>query len=336
MSKRIELIKEWLTDIVGLPSFKLEPASEDASFRRYFRVIPEERGARSLIVMDAPPDKEPLEPFSTIAEQLFNIGLNVPKILARNVDEGFLLLGDLGSSAYLDHLNADTVDRLYGDALGALAVLQTCGPTELPPYDRTLLLSEMALFRDWFITRHLGLELSGREQQLLTSIFDQLANSALEQPQVTVHRDYHSRNLMVNSHNPGIIDFQDAVMGPVTYDLVSLLRDCYIAWPEEQVAEWVEGYHNIALDHGILRQSNPRQFKKWFDWMGAQRHLKAIGIFARLYHRDGKSSYLKEIPRTLNYLVEVSGQYNELYPFHQFLNDKIVPAMNAYQQENIK
>lgn len=283
--------------------------------------------------MDAPPDKEQLEPFSTIAEQLFDIGLNVPEIIARNVAEGFLLLGDLGTTSYLDQLNEDTVDRLYGDALGALAVLQTCGPNTLPAYDKELLLTEMALFRDWFVTKHLNIELKAEEDRQLASVFEMLADSALEQPQVPVHRDYHSRNLMVDSHNPGVIDFQDAVIGPVTYDLVSLLRDCYIAWPEEQVAEWVEGYHDIALDHGILRQPNANQFKKWFDWMGLQRHLKAIGIFARLFHRDGKSGYLKDIPRTLNYLIEVSAKYTELEPFNKLLTDKIGPALSAHQQE---
>lgn len=273
--------------------FRLESASEDASFRRYFRITPASGEGRTLIVMDAPPDKEPLEPFSTIAEQLFDIGLNVPEILARNVTDGFLLLGDLGTTSYLDQLNQDTVDRLYGDALGALAVLQTCGPDSLPAYDKKLLLTEMALFRDWFVAKHLNIELTTEEEQQLSSVFEMLAESALEQPQVPVHRDYHSRNLMVDSHNPGVIDFQDAVIGPVTYDLVSLLRDCYIAWPEEQVAEWVDGYHDIALDHGILRQPNTRQFKKWFDWMGLQRHLKAIGIFARLFHRDGSRAISK-------------------------------------------
>jgi len=328
---RTQQITQWLADELKLPPFRLEPASEDASFRRYFRMIPEEIGARSLIVMDAPPEKEPLEPFSTIAEQLFNIGLNVPEILARNVEAGFLLLGDLGSISYLDHLNNETVGRLYGDALGALAVLQSCGPEALPPYDPPLLLSEMGLFSDWFIGTHLGLELSETEKQQLSTLFEALADSALEQPQVPVHRDYHSRNLMVDSHNPGIIDFQDAVVGPVTYDLVSLLRDCYIAWPEAQVAEWVEGYHDIALDHGILRQPNARQFKRWFDWMGVQRHLKAIGIFARLYHRDGKPGYLKDIPRTLNYLIEVSDHYPELAAFHTLLIDKIVPALDTHK-----
>lgn len=333
MDNRFQQINDWLENELKLAPFRLESASEDASFRRYFRMTPENGEGRTLIVMDAPPDKEQLEPFSTIAEQLFDIGLNVPEIIARNVAEGFLLLGDLGTTSYLEQLNEDTVDRLYGDALGALAVLQTCGPNSLPAYDKELLLTEMALFRDWFVTKHLNIELNVDEEQLLTCVFEMLADSALEQPQVPVHRDYHSRNLMVDSHNPGVIDFQDAVIGPVTYDLVSLLRDCYIAWPEEQVAEWVEGYHDIALDHGILRQPNTRQFKKWFDWMGLQRHLKAIGIFARLFHRDGKSGYLKDIPRTLNYLIEVSAEYTELQPFNQLLTDKIVPALSAHQQE---
>jgi len=336
MDIRIQQINQWLAQELKLPPFRLERASEDASFRRYFRITLDEGnhdGHRTLIVMDAPPDREPLEPFSTIAKQLLHIGLNVPEIIARNVEKGFLLLGDLGSTSYLDQLNSETVDRLYGDAMGALAVLQTCGPDDIPAYDRALLLAEMALFREWFVVKHLSIELTDTEHQQLTSLFNRLADSAQEQPQVPVHRDYHSRNLMVNSHNPGIIDFQDAVMGPVTYDLVSLLRDCYIAWPEEQVEQWREGYHDIALDHGILRQSNPRQFKRWFDWMGMQRHLKAIGIFARLYHRDGKSGYLKDIPRTLNYLIKVSEHYTELDDFHTLLTGKILPALKTQQQE---
>ncbi|MDH3353585.1 MAG: phosphotransferase [Chromatiales bacterium] len=334
MTNRIQQIKQWLTDELKLPFVSLDSASEDASFRRYFRIT-FEHGAphKTLIVMDAPPDKEPLEPFATIAKQLFDIGLNVPEIFAQNNTQGFLLLGDLGSTAYLDQLSSETVDRLYGDALGALAVLQTCGPTDLPHYDSALLLNEMALFRDWFIDKHLQIVLNDDENQILNSLFNTLAKSALEQTQVPVHRDYHSRNLMVSSHNPGIIDFQDAVMGPVTYDLVSLLRDCYIAWPEEQVAEWVEGYHDIALDHGILRQPNQRQFKKWFDLMGIQRHLKAIGIFSRLYHRDEKQGYLKDIPRTLNYIIDVSSHYEELQPFHHLITTKVEPALKSHLQE---
>ena len=332
MTNRTQQIKQWLTDELELPPFGLTSASEDASFRRYFRITID-NGGKSFIVMDAPPDKEPLEPFSTIAKQLFNIGLNVPEIIASNTPGGFLLLGDLGSTAYLDQLNTETVHRLYGDALGALVVLQSCGPTDLPPYNRALLLNEMALFHDWFVGKHLEIELNDDEQQQLDSLFSMLAESALEQPQVSVHRDYHSRNLMVNAHNPGIIDFQDAVIGPVTYDLVSLLRDCYISWPEEQVSEWVMGYHDIALDHGILRHPDPNQFKKWFDWMGVQRHLKAIGIFARLNHRDGKPGYLNDIPRTLSYLIEVSGHYEQLQPFHKLLIEKIQPSLNIRQQE---
>jgi aminoglycoside/choline kinase family phosphotransferase len=212
--------------------------------------------------------------------------------------------------------------------MGALAVMQTCVPAdELPHYDEALLRREMALFHDWFLGTHLGLELSAGEQQLLEDTFTLLVASALEQPQVFVHRDYHSRNLMVAEHNPGILDFQDAVRGPVTYDLVSLLRDCYIAWPREQVEEWVQGYHDIALDHGIIRAPKSAQFLRWFDLMGVQRHLKAIGIFARLNHRDGKPGYLDDIPRTLAYVEEVSARYPELEGFAEFVRTRVRPAM---------
>jgi aminoglycoside/choline kinase family phosphotransferase len=234
--------------------------------------------------------------------------------LAVHAVDGFLLLTDLGSEQYLPALNADSVGRLYGDAMGALLTLQACGPQrdELPPYDEALLLREMELFREWYLGRHLGLALSAGEQRMLDETFRRLAQSALEQPQVAVHRDYHSRNLMVAPHNPGILDFQDAVFGPVTYDLVSLLRDCYIAWPREQVEAWALGYQELAIDCGILRLRDEERFLRWFDWMGVQRHLKASGIFARLNHRDGKPGYLKDIPRTLGYVREVAGRYPEL------------------------
>jgi aminoglycoside/choline kinase family phosphotransferase len=252
----------------------------------------------------------------------------VPQILQQDLRQGFLLLSDLGSQPYLDALNAQSVERLYGDALGALAVMQACvSADELPPYNETLLRREMALFPDWFLTTHLGLELSESEQQLLADAFGLLADNAQAQPQVFVHRDYHSRNLMVCDHNPGILDFQDAVHGPVTYDLVSLLRDCYIAWPREQVEEWVQGYHDIALDHGIIRSPMSEQFLRWFDLMGVQRHLKAIGIFARLNHRDGKPGYLNDIPRTLGYVEEVSGRYPALADFAAFIQERVRPAM---------
>ncbi len=335
MDYRLQKINDWLAGELGLAPFRLESASADASFRRYFRMIPTDAEGQTLVVMDAPPNQESLEPFLTIAGQLFDIGLNVPEIVARNVAEGFLLLGDLGSTSYLDRLSDNTADRLYRDALKALGILQSRGPTSLPAYDQSLLLTEMALFRDWFIAKHLDIVLTAAEDRQLTSLFEMLADCALGQPQVPVHRDYHSRNLMVGADNPGIIDFQGAVIGPVTYDLVSLLRDCYIAWPEEQVAKWVESYHDIALDYGILHQPNAPQFRQWFDWMGVQRHLKALGLFARLSHRDGKSGYLAEIPRTLNYLIEVSAKYAKLQPLHKLLVDKVAPALGAHQQESV-
>jgi len=324
--QRLEQLKRWLDHSLGLPAYEIAPASSDASFRRYFRVC---FNGESRIVMDAPPDKEDSRPFVAIARQLYAIGLNVPQILAEDLEQGFLLLSDLGSRQYLDELNAQSVERLYGDAMGALATLQACGPQAgaLPRYDRELLWREMELFREWYLGRHLGLTLSASEQQVLDETFTLLAESALAQPAVTVHRDYHSRNLMVSEHNPGILDFQDAVHGPLTYDLVSLLRDCYIAWPRSQVEEWALGYHDIALDHGILRERQPERFLRWFDLMGVQRHLKASGIFARLNHRDGKPGYLNDIPRTLGYVNEVSARYPELGSFRALLEEHVLPLL---------
>jgi aminoglycoside/choline kinase family phosphotransferase len=328
MPQRLEQLHQWLSGELGLLEYSIAPASADASFRRYFRIS---FGGESRIAMDAPPEKEDSRPFVRIARQLHGIGLNVPQILAEDLRQGFLLLSDLGSRQYLDALNAQTVDRLYGDAMAALATLQTCGPDsgELPHYERDMLWREMELFREWYLGRHLGIELGENEQRLLDETFALLADSALEQPAVSVHRDYHSRNLMVSEHNPGILDFQDAVYGPVTYDLVSLLRDCYIAWPREQVEAWVSGYHDIAIDHGILRQRQEERFLRWFDLMGVQRHLKASGIFARLKHRDGKPGYLKDIPRTLGYVAEVSGRYPELQPFLHFLDEQVLPLLSG-------
>ncbi len=309
--QRLEQLNHWLSQELGLPRYAIAPASSDASFRRYFRVSFD---GESRIVMDAPPDKEDSRPFVRIARALHGIGLNVPQILAEDLAQGFLLLTDLGSEQYLPALTEASVGRLYGDAMSALLTLQACGPQadELPPYDEALLLREMELFRQWYLGRHLSLQLSDSEQRMLDETFLRLAQSALAQPRVAVHRDYHSRNLMVAPHNPGILDFQDAVHGPVTYDLVSLLRDCYVAWPRAQVEAWVLGYQELAIDSGILRLRDEERFLRWFDWMGVQRHLKATGIFARLNHRDGKPGYLKDIPRTLGYVREVAGRYPEL------------------------
>lgn len=326
MPQRLQQLERWLSDTLGLPAYRIAPASADASFRRYFRI---EFDGESRIVMDAPPDKEDSAPFVRIARQFHAIGLNVPAILAEDLEQGFLLLSDLGNRQYLDVLDEHNVDALYTDAMGALATLQARGPGTgaLPPYDRQLLWREMELFRDWYLGRHLGVVLSGSEQQLLDATFELLAASALEQPTVSVHRDYHSRNLMVCEHNPGILDFQDAVNGPVTYDLVSLLRDCYIAWPRQRVEAWVEEYHDMAVELGILPERRQERFLRWFDLMGVQRHLKASGIFARLNHRDGKPGYLNDIPRTLGYVTEVSRRYPELHPFLSLLEEHVLPQL---------
>ena len=321
MPERLAALKHWLTEAAGLTGFDIEPASDDASFRRYFRVY---HNGDSLIAMDAPPDREDSHPFVHVAGLLDELGLHVPRILARDFEQGFFLVTDLGSRVYLDELNAQTVERLYGDALGALVTMQACGPRDntLPPYDRTLLMAEMSLFRDWYLGEHLGLALSDSQQQTLVQVFELLADAALEQPRVCVHRDYHSRNLMVTeSNNPGILDFQDAVIGPVTYDLVSLLRDCYIAWPREQVEDWAMGYYNLAVQSGVLKEEHEDEFLRWFDWMGVQRHLKATGIFARLNHRDGKPGYLGDIPRTLGYVRDVCARYAPLAPLGELVDE---------------
>ena len=326
MPERLNALKHWLDDELAFSEYTLTPASSDASFRRYFRVTHE---GETCIVMDAPPDKEDSRPFITIDKMFLDAGLNVPAIIDENLDLGFLLLDDLGSQLYLDALNEDSVERLYGDALGALVTIQTCTPEPgvLPAYARTLLMSEMELFRDWLVGKHLDItldkELSGR----LDDTFSLLAENALAQPQVCVHRDYHSRNLMVTgSNNPGILDFQDAVIGPVTYDLVSLLRDCYVAWPRGRVEDWALGYQELALQSGILRaeHEDPAIFLRWFDLMGVQRQLKASGIFARLNHRDGKPGYLDDIPRTLGYVIDVAGRYEEIAWLGRFIADDVL------------
>lgn len=318
MPQRLEALKQWLL-VDGLPGVgevSIMPASSDASFRRYFRVTQTD-GKTSFIVMDAPPDKENTGPFVSIARRLLDAGLQVPQVLAADAGRGFLLLSDLGDRPYLDALDKHNVDRLYADALDALLIMQRDMPRDgdLPCYGRALLWQEMALFRDWYLRRHCGVEPDAEQCATLDDVFLQLADAALSQPQVFVHRDYHSRNLMLTTaHNPGILDFQDAVIGPVTYDLVSLLRDCYIAWPWERVEQWALDYLYRAAEAGVFARTgvSDAQLLRWFDWMGIQRHLKAVGIFARLWLRDGKPGYLDDIPRTLNYVREVSARYPEL------------------------
>ncbi len=306
--------------------FGLEPASSDASFRRYWRVS--HQGA-TLIAMDAPPEHEDCGRYADLSRRFRAVGINTPEIHAEDRTQGFLLISDLGDRVYLGQLQDGNADRLYGDALGALATIQACGPVDgLPLYDAPFLLRELGLFREWLLERHLGLRLGEDETRMLDQVYAELVASALEQPRVCVHRDYHSRNLMVTEvGNPGVLDFQDAVVGPVTYDLVSLLRDCYITWPPERVMEWALGYFQLARQSGVLREQDPARFLRWFDLMGMQRHLKACGIFARLNIRDGKPHYLGDIPRTLGYVLEVAERYEELAELARFLSRRVLPAL---------
>lgn len=323
MTEREQNLLAWLHALTGT-HHELVPASNDASFRRYFRIRID---GTTRIVMDAPPPQEDCRPFVHVANLLHAAGMHAPEVIASDLEEGFLLLSDLGNTTYLDVLNEDNVDRLYGDATGALARLQACidpASAGLPDYDAELLNVELSLFKDWYLQKHLGLMLNAGQESTLTTTNQLLVDNALAQTQVCVHRDYHSRNLMFTEQdNPGVLDFQDAVIGPVTYDLVSLLRDCYIAWPRERVEEWAQNYYRIAVKAGIVNEDHvsEMQFLRYFDLMGVQRHLKAIGIFARLLHRDGKDGYIEDIPRTMAYVKDVAGRYPELSEFAALLEE---------------
>lgn len=326
MAQRLGALQSWLSQVLERENVSITPASIDASFRRYYRCsFNGENDGRSLIVMDAPPDKETTAPFIHVSHLLNSVGLNAPEILSANLEQGFLLLTDLGQEDYLSALNDSTVDALYADALYALLVMQTTlteAARSLPVYDTIFLCQEMELFREWYLARHSGLVLSDEQQADMDTVFKLLAGSAVAQPQVFVHRDYHSRNLMVVSdNNPGILDFQDAMFGPVTYDLVSLLRDCYIAWPRAQVETWALAYlHRVQGAAVINAGVGDVELLQWFDWMGVQRHLKAAGIFARLSLRDNKHGYLDDIPRTLGYVCDVCGSYPELAPLAEIIS----------------
>jgi aminoglycoside/choline kinase family phosphotransferase len=314
---------DWLENDLLLTVTHCEPASSDASFRRYFRIkTPEDQ----FIVMDAPPEKENIEPFIRIANLLTQSQINVPTIFQQNLTDGFLLLEDFGSQCFLDQLKANNAKDLYQTAFDSLFKLQTQTPLKncgLPSYNEQLLRRELALFNEWFLDQLLGVT---SPEQIWDTVQATLVESALEQPVICVHRDYHSRNLMIlDSDSPGVIDFQDAVIGPITYDLVSLLRDCYIAWPEQQVDQWMAQYFERLRRADIISCSLTR-FKRWFDLMGMQRHLKAIGIFSRLHLRDGKSSYLNDIPRTLNYVTTICAAYPELFEFNGFLHTQVLPV----------
>ena len=339
LDTRLELLRHWLTNDLRFNAERIAPASVDASFRRYFRVW---RDHETYIVMDAPPEKEDTGPYRRVAHMLADVGVHVPRILEADTERGLLLLTDLGTRLYLDDLaalanSAGDVDRLYEDATRALCVIQARGlghAHQLPPYDRAALTREMDLLPEWFCGRHLKLDLGDADREMIATTFDALCRSALEQPQVFVHRDYHSRNLMVcNGANPGILDFQDAVRGAITYDLVSLFKDCYIRWAPGRVRDWVVAYRAQAAAAGVEVGSSDEQFVRWFDLMGAQRHIKVLGIFARLFHRDGKPRYLHDLPLTLDYVREICPRYPELHPFGAFLEARVVPILGARTAE---
>ncbi len=316
---RLERLDAWLDGLFPGEHFLLLPASADASFRRYFRVSLD---GVSYIAMDAPPAHEDCAPYIHVAEVFGAAGVNVPKVLAQNLEDGFLLLTDLGSTTYLDALAADRADALYRDANEALIKIQLAShPNVLPPYDEALLLREMRLFPDWYIERHLGVALAPGQAEVLEGMFRRVLAQVLAQPAVYVHRDYHSRNLMVTEPNPGVLDFQDAVYGPITYDLVSLYKDAYIAWDEERILDWVIRYWERAKREGLPVGADFAAFYRDFEWMGVQRHIKVLGIFARLYHRDGKEGYLKDMPRVMNYLRRACERYGELSPMLRLLDD---------------
>jgi len=329
ITTRREALEHWLAGIDDLDPTTLASASEDASFRHYYRL---KSGDTTRIVMDAPPEQEDCGPFIQIAGFLERMGLNAPRVLKSNLELGFLLLSDLGSTLYLTELRNDRscAADLYGDAISALARMQNLGnefQSELPPYDKALLSFELSLFHDWLCERHLNIKFTDSDEQQWQDVSRLLIDNALQQTKVFVHRDYHSRNLMVTGdNNPGILDFQDAVEGPLTYDLVSLLKDCYVSWPRQQVNTWALQFHG-QLDDNTKMQLDSAKFMQQFDLMGVQRHLKAAGIFARLLHRDGKTGYMPDVPRTLEYIVALRSEYEELGFLTELISERCLPAL---------
>ena len=317
---RLDALERWLAAQLPGSVFKLAPASEDASFRRYFRA--ELSDGRSFIAMDAPPDKEDCGPFVHVARLLREAGVNAPEVHAQDLGQGFLLLSDLGRTTYLDALEEGNAGALFQDAIEALVHWQLATRAgELPAYDEVLLRREMSLFPDWYLGRHLGLSLSPTQRETLESSFDKLAASALAQPTVYVHRDYMPRNLMLCEPNPGVLDFQDAVIGPISYDIASLLRDAFVSWKEEQVLDWCARYWDAAKRARLPVDADFTEFYRSFEWMGLQRHLKVLGIFARLTYRDGKAKYLADTPRFVGYARTVAGRYTALSPLARLLDE---------------
>ena len=317
--ERLQALQLWLGRELGSDSFDLAPASSDASFRRYFRAT---LNGSNYIVMDAPPAHEDCRPFIHVAGMFGEAGVHVPKVLAQDLEQGFLLLSDLGSTTYLSILNEANAHELYLDANSALVKIQLASkPAVLHEYDRELLTRELNLFPEWYVGRHLNAALSPEQQEILRSVFERVLSNNLSQPRVYVHRDYHSRNLMVSDPNPGVLDFQDAVYGPITYDLASLYKDAYIRWDEEQVLDWTIRYWEAARKERLPVSHDFYEFYRDFEWMGVQRHIKVLGIFARLFHRDSKDGYLKDMPLVMDYLRKACERYPELVPMARLLDE---------------
>lgn len=324
---RLQALTQWLDTVGPERPVGIEPASADASFRRYFRV--HYADGQTLIVMDAPPAQEDCRPFLHVRALFAECGARVPEVHAQDLDRGFLLLSDLGRTTYLAALATLPADPLYRAAGAALVAIQAGSRAEvLPDYDRGRLQAEMELFPEWYVGRHLGVSLTDAQHQQLKAVFDRVLTVNLAEARVFVHRDYHSRNLMLGTGPlvaegapPGILDFQDAVYGPVSYDLVSLLKDAYVDWDEEQVLDWLIRYWELARQRGVPVPADFARFHEDFEWMGVQRHLKVLGIFARLYHRDGKDGYLADMPRVESYLYRTCRRYRELMPLAALLDE---------------
>jgi aminoglycoside/choline kinase family phosphotransferase len=326
MDDRLKELKAWLYQTLNtVPA--LIPIVGDASFRRYFRFQHE---GQSFIAMDAPPSLEDSHSFVSVARSLAPLGVRVPYIQAQNLAQGYLLLEDLGDRLYLRELNENNADTLYTRATTSLLRIHQCDQVveyTLPFFDSTYIMRELLLFQEWFLDQYLHVPIP---TTMLRKLFEMLVTSAQEQPQVFMHRDYHSRNLLVVEDDVGVLDFQDAMWGPVTYDAVSLLRDCYIAWPQNKVEGWAINFYHYSQEIGLIQRGHSeQQFMRWFDLMGLQRHLKAIFIFARKYLRDGVQDYLADIPRTLNYVINVSENYPELHHFRHYLLEHVMPRMEV-------
>lgn len=328
MSHRFDALKHWTMHTLNQTECRIEPLITEASKRQFYRV---QIGSQTWVVMDSPPKEEPLGPFLAVAHAMYEGGLNAPEILATDRERGFVLMTDLGDTMYSQALNDSNMTRLYQSAIDALIQLHQLprpqGEYVLPQFDVAFIQQELSYFHQWFLTTHLDISLTEADHAGLVLAYDTMIATAKAQPQVFIHRDYHSRNLILQPERPGIVDVQDAVIGPLVYDLVSLLKDCYIKWPAERVTPLVHYFQMQAENNHLLQPMPFKDFLAWFDWMGMQRHLKVLGIFARLHHRDGKSQYLNHIPRIIEYLTEVSANYPASLSLHQFFVSTVQPAM---------